>query len=120
VGGSPELRSKKELIDAFLKTVNTSTQVQEDWRAFIEEKRRESIDELVASEHLKPEATAAFIENTFREGALKTTGTDIDALLPPLRRFGKGGNRAEKKKQVVEKLRAFFDQFLGLFSSKEV
>ena len=120
VGGSPELRSKKELIDAFLKTVNTSTQVQEDWRAFIEEKRRESIDELVASEHLKPEATAAFIENTFREGALKTTGTDIDALLPPLRRFGRGGNRAEKKKQVVEKLRAFFDQFLGLFSSKEV
>ena len=120
VGGSPELRSKKELIDAFLKTVNASTQVREDWRAFIEEKKRESIDELVTSEHLKPEATAAFIENTFREGALKTTGTDIDALLPPLRRFGKGGNRAEKKKQVVEKLRAFFDQFLGLFSSKEV
>ena len=48
-----------------------------------------------------------------RDGAIKTTGTEIDGLLPPMSRFG-GGNRAEKKRVVTEKLVAFFDRFFGL------
>ena len=44
---------------------------------------------------------------------LKTTGTDIDKLLPPVSRFG-GGNRIEKKLGVIEKLKGFFDKYLGL------
>ena len=36
----------------------------------------------------------------------------IDAILPPVRRFG--GGRAAKKRSVVEKLKAFFEKFMGL------
>ncbi len=43
--------------------------------------------------------------------------TDIDAIMPPVSRFG-GGNRAEKKKQVIDRLRAYYEKYLELFYSK--
>lgn len=42
----------------------------------------------------------------------KSTGTGLDAILPPVRRFG--GGRAAKKRSVIEKLKAFFDKFMGI------
>ena len=47
-----------------------------------------------------------------RDGRFKTTGTAIDTILPPVRRFG--GARAEKKAGVIEKLKTFFATFMGL------
>lgn len=36
------------------------------------------------------------MENAFRDGEIKTSGTDIDKLMPPISRFG-GGGRAKKE-----------------------
>lgn len=44
---------------------------------------------------------------------LKTTGTEIDKVLPPVSRFG-GGGRAKKKQGVIEKLKVFFEKYFGL------
>ena len=61
------------------------------------------------------EETAKFIENAFRDGILKTTGTDIDKIMPPVPLFGKAKeNRAEKKKGILDKLKGFFERFFGL------
>ncbi len=43
---------------------------------------------------------------------MKTTGTDIDKIMPPVSRFG--GGREKKKQGVIEKLLAFFERFFGL------
>ena len=43
----------------------------------------------------------------------ETTGTEIDKLMPPVSRFG-GGNRAQKKLRVIEKLKTFFEKYYGL------
>ena len=51
--------------------------------------------------------------NAFRDGAMRTTGTDIDKILPAMSRFG-GGNRQEKKKTVIEKLKGFFEKYFGV------
>ena len=53
------------------------------------------------------------MENAFREGEVKTVGTDIDKILPPVSRFG-GGNRAAKKKAVIERLKVYFEKYYGL------
>jgi type I restriction enzyme R subunit len=45
---------------------------------------------------------------------MKTTGTDVDKILPPVSRFGKDGGRAKKKQGVISKLMAFFEKYLGL------
>ena len=64
-------------------------------------------------ENLKEEETRKFIDTAFRDGSVKTSGTDIDKLMPPMTRFG-GGNRAEKKKTIIDKLVTFFDRFFGI------
>ena len=114
VSASPELRSKKELIDGFIATVNSDTRVMEDWRAYVREEKNKALAAIVRTENLKPEETARFVASTFRDGRLKTTGTAIDAILPPMRRFG--GDRAEKKRSVIEKLKDFFAKFMGIIS----
>ena len=62
---------------------------------------------------LKADETKSFIENSFRDGALRTTGTDIDKILPPVSRFG-GGNRSQVKKNVIARLQEFFERFFGV------
>ena len=113
IKSSLELRSKKELIDNFINTINAGTDVQQDWKKFVEEQQEKDLDHLIADENLKPAETRKFISNSFRDGVLKTSGTDIDKLLPPVSRFG-GGGRAEKKQTVIEKLKKFFEKYFGL------
>ena len=53
------------------------------------------------------------MEDSLQAGEIKTTGTDIDKLLPPVSRFG-GGNRAKKKETVITKLKQYFETFFGI------
>lgn len=113
VNSSIQLRSKKELIENFINTVNSSTKVDEDWRRFVHDQKETDLDALICEEKLKHEETKRFIENSFRDGTLKTTGTDIDKLMPPASRFG-SSNRTSKKQGVIEKLMKFFEKYFGL------
>ena len=113
MGGSLELRSKKQLIEDFIAQINTSTDIQKDWQSYIAKKREEELTAIIADHKLKPEETKKFIENSFRDGTLRTTGTDIDKILPPTSRFG-GGNRSEVKKNVIQKLTEFFVTYFGV------
>lgn len=113
VNSSIQLRSKKELIENFIRTVNASTNVDEDWRRFILEQKEIDLSAIITEEKLKPEETRKFIDNSFRDGTLKTTGTDIDKIMPPVSRFG-GGGRNEKKQNVIDKLLKFFEKYFGL------
>lgn len=113
IGGSPELRSKKDLIENFIAQINASTDIQNDWTAFIEKKKEEELVAITTELKLKPEETRAFIENSFRDGSLRTTGTDIDKIMPAVSRFG-SGNRSEVKKNVIKKLSEFFERYFGV------
>ena len=113
IGSSLQLRSKKELIENFISSVNADTDVDQGWREYVQRRKAEELQEIIESEHLKPEETEKFIESSFRDGQVRTTGTDIDKILPPMSRFG-GGNRKEKKKTVIEKIRTFFERYFGL------
>lgn len=113
IGSSLQLRSKKELIESFISSVNAGTDVDRGWREYVQRRKAEDLNEIIESEHLKPEETEKFIESSFRDGQVRTTGTDIDKILPPMSRFG-GDNRQEKKKSVIEKIQSFFERYFGL------
>ncbi len=113
IGSSMQLRSKKELIENFIGSVNANTDVEKSWKDFVKQQKDEDLKEIIDSEHLKPQETKIFIDNSFRDGQVRTTGTDIDKILPPMSRFG-GGNRQEKKKSVIDKIQAFFERYFGL------
>ena len=87
--------------------------MDEDWRKFLYERKEADITAIIDEEKLKPEETRRFIDNAFRDGSLKTTGTAIDKIMPPVSRFASGG-RAVKKQGIIEKLLKFFEKYLGL------
>ena len=113
IDSSTQLRSKKELIQAFLKSINVNTDVQKDWETFVLKQKEEDLEEIIKSERLKPEATRKFVDESFESGTLKTNGTAVDEIMPPVSRFG-GGNRAGKKQGIIDKLRGFFEKYFGL------
>lgn len=113
VDASPELRSKKALIETFIAGINDVSDVMLEWRTFVAEEKERQLVAIIQEENLKDDETRRFMESAFRDGSVKTTGTDIDRLMPPISRFG-GGNRAEKKQTIIEKLKGFFDRFFGI------
>lgn len=113
IDASPELRSKKQLIEAFIAGINEVDDVMNGWNEYVYEQRESDLNQIIKEEKLKPEETRKFIENAFREGEVKTVGTDIDKIMPPVSRFG-GGNRAQKKQSIIGKLKKFFEKYFGI------
>ena len=114
IGSSPSLRSKKDLIMNFVDTVNVGAAITDEWKAYVNQRKDEELSQIIAEEKLKPEETIKFVNNAFQDGVVKTTGTDIDKILPPMPIFGGGGKRAAKKKSVIERLKEYFERFFGL------
>ena len=113
IKSSLALRSKKELIDGFISKINADTNVMDDWGKFVKEQKEIDLKKIINDENLNEEETRKFLENSFRDGQVKTNGTDIEKILPPMRRFG-GGNRAEKKENIIVKVKKFFEKYFGL------
>ena len=119
IKSSLQLRSKKELIENFINTINTDSNINDDWQEFVKEQKKIDVQTLIGEEKLKPEETIKFVDNAFRDGILKTTGTDLDKIMPPVSRFGGGGSRDKKKQNVIEKLKKLFEKYYGLISISE-
>ena len=113
VDASPELRSKKALIETFIAGINDVSDVMLEWRTFVAEEKERQLAAIIDEENLKNDETRRFMGIAFRDGSVKTTGMDIDRMMPPISRFG-SGNRAAKKQTVIEKLQAFFERFFGI------
>ncbi len=112
VGASPQLRSKRQLIEDFIGSLNGVDDVMEGWRAFVSQAREKEISEIIDEEHLRESETRRFMENAFREGGVRTIGTDIDRIMPPMSHFG--GGRAAVKRRVTARLQGFFEKFFGI------
>ena len=118
IKSSLALRSKKELIELFIERINTVADVFKDWTKFVNEQKEIDLKALVEEENLNEDETRKFLNNSFRDGQVKTTGTDIEKILPPLRRFG-GGNRSERKQTIIQKVSKFFEKYFGIVNVED-
>lgn len=84
-----------------------------DYLSFVVVEKEKELKKIIEEENLKEEETRKFISDCFASGEVKTTGTDINKILPPVSRFG-GGNRGQKKQTVLQKIILFFEKFFGL------
>ena len=112
INASLELRSKKDLIEGFIARVNLETKVESDWSAYVNERKEVELKAIAEEEKLHAERTHRYMNNALRDREFRTTGVEFDKLLPPMDLFG--GIRETIKTRVIDKLRAYFDKFLGL------
>ena len=104
-------------IENFIAGINDVDDVMSEWYSFVASEREKELKQIIQEEKLREPETRKFLENAFRDGEIKTTGTDIDKLMPPVSRFGGGGARAKKKQTVIDKLKRFFERFFGIGES---
>ena len=117
IDASPSLRSKKDLIEAFVDSVSAHGQLDAEWQAYITQRREAELQTIIDDEHLKPDETRRFVAHAFADGTLQTTGTAVTKILPPVSRFAPANGHGEKKARVLSRLAAFLDRFLGLGNS---
>ena len=120
VEASPDMRDKRDLIEKFIEsmTPEKGKNVGNDWEAFIAEEKKRQLDAIIADEHLKPKETETFMQRAFKDGFVTETGTGIAKILPPVNPFLP--ESGEKKQNVIEKLKAYLQKFMGLTEEVEI
>ena len=112
VDSSLELRSKKALIETFIAGINDVDDVMLEWREFVTRQKETELAAIISEEHLKEEETRKLVERSFRDGVMKTTGTDFDKIMPPISRFNP--EREKIKETVIQRLQQFFERYFGI------
>jgi type I restriction enzyme R subunit len=114
IDSSMELRNKKDLINQFIDSLNLETDVENDWKRFVSERKTEELERIIEDENLDAGQAFSFIESSFRDGGIQTTGTAFAKILPPVSRFSPDSARAEVRERVFDKLSAFFNRFFDV------
>ena len=104
---SPDLRNKKDLIMAFIESLDQDSNVYADFESFMNSKKKEETEE-----------TYNFIQRSFEQGRVETNGTEVSTILPPMSMFTPNNDRQEKKNKVIDKLLEFFDKFFSISNNK--
>jgi len=118
IDSSVELRNKKDLINQFIASLDIHSSVDEDWQTFVDKRKVEELEQIIADEQLDHDATYKFVQNAFRNGSVATTGTAIAKVLPPVSRFSPSGERSQKRESVLSKLTSFFEKFFDISGGK--
>lgn len=120
IDSSPTLRNKKDLIEDFVDQVTIDSDVEESLQDYIAKRLDEELTTIITEEKLKPVETRSFVSSAFRDGEVRELGTEVMRILPPVSRFNRGNDQdshGDKKKRVLDRIRAFVDRFFGLISS---
>ncbi|MDE5607343.1 MAG: type I restriction endonuclease subunit R [Muribaculaceae bacterium] len=115
IEATPDLRNKEELIREFINRLTPDNDIHDQWHEYVKETQRKEIEKIISEENLRRDKTLAFVGQAFRDGEIRDGGTAIADILPPMGLFGNAGAiRAEKKKNVLRKLKDYFDLFFDI------
>ena len=114
ITATPDLRDKEDLIMQFVQNTSAGSNINDEWAMYVRQKLGKELQELIATENLKTEQTVEFLQQSFRDGEIRESGTGIAGILPPMPLFGTGGSREAKKRTVTERLKALFKRFYDL------
>ncbi len=115
IKSSYKLRNKKDLIDAFIESLNKSDDVTDDWKKYIEQKKEAELADIIAEENLDDDAARKFVNRAFDEGEVPESGTEITTLMKSKpSRFAPAGSYAQMKNRILERLKGYLERFKGM------
>ncbi|TQR61270.1 type I restriction endonuclease subunit R [Campylobacter troglodytis] len=118
VDSSLKLRDKGDLIKEFsrhfmsLKSVENEDFIDTEFRAFVREKKKEELFDLIDKERLDRQKTLAFIQKAFKNGEMSDLGVEFREILPKNSLFAK----QDDSKQIFYALNAFYDKYSDISS----
>ena len=109
-------RAKEELIMSYinftrLSELKTNDDIVESFYEFARKEKAKNVDELISEERLNNDAKR-FIEKSIAKGYVDYAGDELDSILPPTSR--RGGLREKKKGEVLAKIDAIVNIFVGI------
>lgn len=115
IKASYQLRSKRELLENFITSLDPTSDVQKDWPIFTKKEYEKELESIIQAEKLEPEATRKFLANAFEDGEIKEVGTEITKIIPNKFSFFGGGekNRSKEKKRIAQRLRELLEKYSG-------
>ncbi len=115
IGASYELRNKKDLIEAFIDSLDSSNDVTANWEKYLAEAKERELSAIIEEEALDDTATREFMANAFVDGGVPEGGTEVASLMTKKpSRFAPANAYADMKARVLDRLKTFFDRFNGL------
>lgn len=111
---SYSLRSKKDLIEKFLSTIDNHSDIDKSWKLYIEQERNRELEAIITTENLDPVAAKKYVVQAFSDGELQLAGPALTNMLPPKNMFTPDNAHGQQKASVLSKLQAYFDRFFGL------
>lgn len=109
-------RAKEELIMSYINStrlseLKTNDDIVESFYEFARKEKAKNVDELISEERLNNDAKR-FIEKSIAKGYVDYAGDELDSILPPTSR--RGGLREKKKGEVLAKIDAIVNIFVGI------
>ena len=111
IDASVELRSKKDLIESFINSLTPSSNVDDDWKKFVNAQKIAELDKIIEDENLNKEETYKYVNNAFKNGYVQENGIQINKVLPPLPIIDPQRRREKKRETVIQKIITFFNRF---------
>ena len=117
IRSSIEHRAKEELMVSFiqqldLKGLTDQATLLADFYHYAQECQRIELATLIAEEDLQEEAAKRYIQHSLLRGYASENGTDLHKTLPKMGILNP--NYLPKKRQVLERIRAFVDKYKGI------
>lgn len=114
VDASPDLRDKKELIERFVDSLTPKSNIEHDWKEYVNACKRAEFGEIVKSNKLRPKEATAFIREAWERGFVPESGKNLNRLLPKIDIFKKNNKSTETRLSVLASLKAFFTKFFSV------
>ena len=75
----PAPRNKRDLVEAFVDSVSTDGEIEEEWRSSSSEEGS-GTETSLRKKNLRPEEATNFVERAFRDGTVATNGIEVTEL----------------------------------------
>ncbi|ECQ5996088.1 type I restriction endonuclease subunit R [Campylobacter jejuni] len=119
---NPSLRDKKELIQEFLNEIdhNKNSDYKSLFESFMQRKKEQELQQIIKDENLNEHLTKEYLDEAFELNFFQDKGERIGRLMPLINPFApKSEGNDEKRQQIIDKLKSFFDKFVVFLKKEE-
>lgn len=119
---NPSLRDKKELIQEFLNEIdhNKNSDYKSLFESFMQRKKEQELQKIIEDENLNENLTKEYLDEAFELNFFQDKGERIGRLMPLINPFSpKSEGNDEKRQQIIDKLKSFFDKFIVFLKKEE-